>query len=68
MASYTIELRSESGATIETLARCFAIDDDAIEFAGSLDHPHQMIVTQGARIVGSFSPVDRLRRWDKPSI
>lgn len=57
MAPYRIELHDEAGRVCEVHADLFAHDDDAIDHAGGLAHPHEINVWQGKRHVARFPPV-----------
>jgi len=59
MAPYVIELHDADGAILETRTRRFEKDDDAIDHAGRIGHPHEMRVWQGERLVAKFPPVGR---------
>jgi hypothetical protein len=59
MAPYTIDLHDAEGAIRETRSQMFAHDDDAIDHAGRIEHPHEMRVWQGERLVAHF-PTMRL--------
>jgi hypothetical protein len=61
MAPYTIDLHDEDGALCEVRSQVFAHDDDAIDHAGGIDHPHEIKVWQGERLVADFPSVRSLR-------
>jgi len=54
MAPYCIALHDEDGSTREVRSHLFACDDDAIDHAGKIGHPHEMKVWQGDRLVAHF--------------
>lgn len=57
MGVYRIELRDKAGGVVDVRTRPFAIDDDAIDYAGGLDHPQGMKIWDGERLVAEFPPV-----------
>ena len=63
MTTYSIELNDETGAICEVRTRVFALDDHAIDHAGRIDHPHEMKVWQGDRLVAHFRPLGPLATW-----
>jgi hypothetical protein len=63
LARYAIEMQDEQGATREVRKLAFAGDDDAIDFAGWIDHPGEIAVWQGSRLVARFPPLRPLSAW-----
>ena len=59
MAPYNFDLYDEDGNLREVRTALFAHDDDAIDHAGRLPHPHEIKVWEGARLVAHFPPVRR---------
>lgn len=57
MAPYRIELHDEDGRVHKIEIEHFDEDDDAIDHAGSLGHPHEINVWQDQRHVARFPPV-----------
>jgi len=58
MAPYAIDLHDQHGNVRERLTAVFARDDDAIDYAGQLQHPSEIKVWQGDRLVAHFPPVE----------
>jgi len=65
MTAYIIDLYDANGAVRETRAQGFPHDDAAIDSVGRIDHPHEIKVWQGGRLVAHF-PALRLSRRDVP--
>jgi len=57
MAPYTIDLHDADGSRREARTHTFAHDDEAIDHAGAIDHPHEIKVWRGERLVAHFPPV-----------
>jgi hypothetical protein len=66
MSAYRIELRDETSRVCEVCTHPFALDDDAIDYAGGIDHPYGMTVWDGDRLVADFPPVGRVIDWARP--
>ena len=60
MSSYRIELRDRADGLVDVRTARFALDDQAIDYAGGLDHPHGMKIWDGERLVAEFPPVGRV--------
>ena len=59
MAPYRITLFNQIGSVSgKHLVECDH-DDEAIEWAGRINHPHDVFVWQGVRFVGRFPPWPR---------
>lgn len=54
MARYTITLLGPFGGFHSRFAKCCADDDEAIDLAGWLSHPHGILIHQGRRLVAAF--------------
>ena len=63
MNFYRIDLLEEDGNVLTASMRCFKNDDDAIDHAGRLGHPHAIEVWQLTRRVANFPPVQPSHRW-----
>ncbi len=48
---------SPDGLVQEERIADFEHDDQAIDVTGQINHPHQIQVYQGERLVGTFQPV-----------
>lgn len=59
MAPYRIDLHDENGIVREEHTQLFARDDDAIDEAGRMAHPHEIKVWQGERLVAHFPSIQR---------
>jgi len=59
MAPYTIDLHAPDGSVGERRTIWFIHDDEAIDHAGQIDHPHAIRVWQGGRMVAHFPPESR---------
>ena len=57
LAPYTFHLYDQAGVLRDVRSQSFAHDDDAIDHAGRLDHPHEIQVRQEDRLVARFPPV-----------
>lgn len=57
MTLYRIELHDEVGDVREIREQSFEHDDDAIDCAGAIDHPHEINVWQDERRVAHFPPI-----------
>ena len=57
MAPYRIELHDEAGRICEVKTQHFVHDDDAIDHAGGLDHPHEINLWQDHRHVARIPPI-----------
>jgi hypothetical protein len=62
MAPYRITLFDTEGDAQEEHVIEFPQDDDAIDHAGSINHPHAIVVRQGERQVASFPPTNPPQR------
>jgi hypothetical protein len=60
MAPYRIDLLTSDGDLQGSKHLECAHDDEAIDHAGALNHPHEMIVWQGERRVAHFPPAPPL--------
>lgn len=60
MLPYRIRLLDERGEPVREHALEFDHDDDAIDHAGALKHPHAIDLWQGERHVARFPP------WSSP--
>jgi hypothetical protein len=56
-------MHDDGGATREVRRLLFASDDDAIDFAGRIDHPGEIAVWQGDRLVARFPPLRPATAW-----
>ena len=54
MAPYTFVLHDPDDGVRVTLTASFADDDDAIDHAGTFNHPDEIKVWQGERLVARF--------------
>ena len=59
MTPYRIDLHDATGCVSETRTDHFAQDDDAIDHAGGLEHPHEINIWQDDRHVARFLPIVR---------
>ncbi len=59
MERYTVRLFDAGGSRHSTVEREHGCDDEAIDAAGFLDHPHAIEVWQGDRLVATFPPERR---------
>jgi hypothetical protein len=57
LSPYRIALMSPDGLIQEERIADFEHDDQAIDVTGQINHPHQIQVYQGERLVGIFQPV-----------
>lgn len=56
MAPYVISYLGPLGETQDRTLDWFESDDHAIDSVGRSDHPHEILVHQGARLVARFPP------------
>ena len=61
MASYQIRYLGPDGAVVAEERQVFPDDDAAIDAAGASGHPHEILLSQGDRIVARFPP------WPRPT-
>ena len=62
MPLYQIRLMAEDGSLHEESELDFEHDDAAIDHAGWLDHPHEIHVCEGGRLIARF-PSETVFRW-----
>jgi hypothetical protein len=66
MSAYRIELRDRTRRVFEVCTHAFTVDDEAIDYAGGIDHPFEVTVWSGDRLVANFPSTGRVVDWARP--
>lgn len=61
MEPYTIVLSDENGSVRERRTQWFKNSDDAVDYAGKIDHPYEVRISQAGRLVAQIPGAQPLR-------